>query len=71
MHCDESYPRAGHHGLLAVIDGALAYIARAGESYIEPVKPTPQHPNIMSGKATQIRANNAEKDLWKCHHAVF
>ena len=54
-----------------MVDGAEKYLTRTEEEYIEPVKPTPQHPNIEDGTAAQIRAMNAANDLWKINYAVF
>jgi hypothetical protein len=70
MACDVSYPWAGDFGLLALIDGAERYLARTGLVYVEPTKPTPQHPTINVGTAALIKQKEAENDLWKRDYAV-
>ena len=70
MSCDVSYPWAGDYGLLALIDGPVKYLARTGLNYVEPVKPTPQHPTINVGTAAIIKQKEVENDLWKRDYAV-
>jgi hypothetical protein len=71
MACDVSYPWAGDYGLLALIDGPVKYLARTGLIYVEPVKPTPQHPTINIGTAAIIKQKEVENDLWLRDYAVL
>jgi hypothetical protein len=71
MRCDASYTWAGDYGLLAVVDGALKYLARTNQVYIEPQKPTPQHPTAHIGTAAVIKQKEVENNLSKRDYAVF
>ena len=55
MVCDVSYPWAGDYGLLVLIDGPVKYLTQTGLVYVEPVKPTSQHPTIPIGTAAVIK----------------
>ena len=70
MACDVSYPWAGDLGLLARVDGHVKYLARTGLIYVEPTKPTSQHPTIHIGTAAVIKQKETENNLWKRDYAV-
>ena len=70
MACDVSYPLAGDCSLLALIDDPVKYLARTGLVYVEPTKPTPQHPTINIGNAAVIKQKEVENDLWKREYAL-
>ena len=70
MACDVSYPWAGDFKLLALVNGAAKYLARAGLVYVKPTKPTPQHPTINIGTAAVIKQKEVDNNLWKRDYAV-
>ena len=65
MEWDVLYPRAGGHRLLAVIQGAVKYLATTGEVYLQPINQTAQHPDINTGIQIQHRNKKAENQKWK------
>ena len=71
MRCDVSYPWSGDYGLLAVVDGAVKYLARTGMVFVTPTKPTAQQPDILNGTAAQIKQKEAINNIWKRDYAIY
>ena len=71
-----SYPWANGHGLLAVIQGAVKYLATSGENYVQPDRPENQHPEIFvtiprAPTQQQVKNLEAKNENWKRDYAVY